>query len=285
MSDNAVNSDDANIVGVRFSKVGKIYHFKGNGDEDIIIGDWVVVQTSRGVQLGEVAQMLDTVPDESELKPISRRATPRDLVLYQEYIQKEDETVEITRELAKKLGMSGIKIAAAEYSFDGSSVTVLFSSEGEEKVDVKNLRRELQKFLHIQNIDIRQIGPRDVAKIIGGMGACGLEKRCCCSFLSDFSSISIRMAKEQGVSLTPSEITGMCGRLRCCLKYEYEQYAQARKGMPKKNKRVMTPQGEGKVVSVLALKGVVVVDIPDVGRKEFEREEIKPASSNNQQKQ
>ncbi len=104
------------------------------------------------------------------------------------------------------------------------------------------------------------IGPRDVGKgVVGGMGACGLETRCCSKFLTDFSSISIRMAKEQGISLTPAEITGMCGRLRCCLFYEYDQYVEARQGMPKRNKRVMTPDGEGKVIDIIPLQGKVVV--------------------------
>ena len=123
---------------------------------------------------------------------------------------------------------------------------------------------------------MRQIGPRDVAKIIGGMGACGLETRCCSTFLSEFSPISIKMAKEQGISLTPSEITGMCGRLRCCLIYEYQQYVEARKQLPKRNKRVITPKGEGKVIDTYPLKDSVLVEIDEVGSEEFERMEIQP---------
>jgi cell fate regulator YaaT (PSP1 superfamily) len=109
------------------------------------------------------------------------------------------------------------------------------------------------------------------------MGACGLETRCCSLFLTDFSSISIRMAKEQNISLTPAEITGMCGRLRCCLIYEYEQYVAARKELPKRNKRVITPQGEGRVVDTIVLSGRVIVEIPEIGRREFGKEEIEPA--------
>jgi cell fate regulator YaaT (PSP1 superfamily) len=121
---------------------------------------------------------------------------------------------------------------------------------------------------------MRQIGPRDVAKYIGGMGACGLEQRCCSRFLNEFSSISIRMAKDQGISLTPTEITGMCGRLRCCLIYEFEAYAEARKGLPKKNKRIQTPEGEGKVIDVYPLAGRIRVDIPEVGMREYTREQF-----------
>lgn len=125
-------------------------------------------------------------------------------------------------------------------------------------------------------IDMRQIGPRDVAKILGGMGACGLETRCCSTFLTEFSPISIKMAKEQGISLSPSEITGMCGRLRCCLIYEYEQYVRARKQLPKRGKRVISPQGEGKVVDVYPLKDAVLVDLGDIGEFEFNREDLEP---------
>jgi hypothetical protein len=166
---------------------------------------------------------------------------------------------------------------AAEYSFDGSRLAIMFSTENEEKADLKSLRSEMQKLYAPSQVEMRQIGPRDVAKILGGMGACGLETRCCSKFLTDFSSISIRMAKEQGISLTPTEITGMCGRLRCCLIYEYDQYVAARATLPKRNKRVITPQGEGKVVDVFPLREAVLVDIPDVGYREFTREEIKPA--------
>ena len=123
---------------------------------------------------------------------------------------------------------------------------------------------------------MRQVGPRDVAKIVGGLGACGLETRCCSQFLTEFSPISIKMAKAQGISLNPAEITGMCGRLRCCLIYEYEAYVKAAKVLPKMNKRVVTPLGEGKVVNVMPLKQAVVVYLPDRGRTEFLKHEIEP---------
>jgi cell fate regulator YaaT (PSP1 superfamily) len=128
------------------------------------------------------------------------------------------------------------------------------------------------------DFDYRRIGPRDVAKTIGGMGACGLSARCCSTFLTEFSPISIRMAKAQGVSLDPSEITGMCGRLRCCLIYEYQQYVDARKELPKRNKRVVTPLGEGKVLDVIPLKQAVIVRLDDGEgtRAEFLKEEIEP---------
>ncbi|MEA4906786.1 MAG: stage 0 sporulation protein [Chloroflexi bacterium] len=267
------------VVGVRFSKVGKIYHFDASNVPDIKTGDSVVVETSRGWQLGQVAQLVPTPapPPDGSWKQVDRKASPRDLMMRMNWQQKEMAVVVNCKARAKELRLVGIKIVGAEYSFDGTRLSILFSSESEDKVELKSLRQDMQKLYSPSQVELRQIGPRDVAKIIGGMGACGLESRCCSKFLTDFSSISIRMAKEQEISLTPTEITGMCGRLRCCLIYEYEQYVEARKGLPKKNKRVVTPQGEGKVVEIIPLRHVVVVDLPEVGRREFTREELEPA--------
>src|SRR5204863_2853339 len=148
------------------------------------------------------------------------------------------------------------------------------------KVETKSLRDDMQRLYPAQHVTLRQISPRDVAKIIGGMGACGLETRCCSMFLTEFSPISIKMAKEQGISLNPDEITGMCGRLRCCLVYEYEQYVAARKTLPKRNKRVVTPKGEGKVIDVLPMTNKVMVLIEgEEGRRcteTFDREDLQP---------
>jgi len=123
-------------------------------------------------------------------------------------------------------------------------------------------------------LDLRQIGPRDAAKLIRGMGACGLESRCCSRFLTEFASISIRMAKTQDISLTPTEITGMCGRLRCCLVYEYDQYVEAIKTLPKRKRKVNTPMGEGRVVQILPLQQAVIVDLPEIGPRQFTKEEL-----------
>lgn len=267
------------VVGVRFSKVGKIYHFDARRLQDLQVGDVVVVETSRGWQLGEIAQLVSepTSPPEGVWKEVDRRATPRDLLLRQMWQQREVEVLVSCRSRAAELRLEGVKIVAAEYSFDGSRLSILFSTESEEKVDLKSLRQDMQRMYNPSQVEMRQIGPRDVAKIIGGMGACGLETRCCTKFLTDFSSISIRMAKEQGISLTPSEITGMCGRLRCCLIYEYSQYVAARQELPKKNKRVITPQGEGKVVDVYPLREAVLVELPEVGYREFPKSDIQPA--------
>ncbi len=265
------------IVGVRFAQIGKIYHFDASTLPDIKTGDRVIVDTSRGKQLGEVALLVENPPAPPEgWKSIERIATARDLVLRRMWQQKEIEAMINCRERASQLKLVGVKIVAAEFSFDGSRLTFMFSTESEEKADLKSLRHDMQKQYTQSQVEMRQIGPRDVAKLLGGMGACGLETRCCSKFLTDFSPISIKMAKEQGISLTPAEITGMCGRLRCCLVYEYEQYAAARKELPKRNKRVVTPMGEGKVVDVSPMTMTVRVDLPDVGSREFHRDEIEP---------
>lgn len=190
--------------------------------------------------------------------------------------RRELETMIACREEVANHDLQGLKIVRAEYSYDGSRLTFLYSVEGDEKVDLSELRKQLRKSFRNARVEMRQIGPRDVAKIIGGMGACGMEERCCSKFLSEFSPISIRMAKAQGVSLNPQEITGMCGRLRCCLLYEYELYVEARKTLPKRKKRVVTPLGEGKVVDVLALKQAVIVQLEDGRRTEFLKHEIQP---------
>ncbi len=263
------------VVGVRFSKVGKVYHFVADSVTDIKVGDQVVVETTRGWQLGQVAQIVaEPEPPSEGWKAIDRRATPRDLLLRQMWQMKEAEVVSSCRDRATNLNLAGIKIVSAEYSFDGSRLTIFFSSETEEKYDLKSLRSDMQKMFAPSQVEMRQVGPRDVAKTMCGMGACGLETRCCCLFLTEFSSISIRMAKEQGISLTPTEITGMCGRLRCCLIYEYDNYVDARSKLPKRNKRVRTPEGDGKVVDVIPLRDSVVVDLPEVGRKEFKGDEV-----------
>jgi cell fate regulator YaaT (PSP1 superfamily) len=264
------------IVGVRFSKVGKVYHFDASSIADITKGDQVVVETTRGWQLGEVTQIIDEsiLPPDGGWKHVERRATPRDLLQKQNWLQKEIEVLEYCRQELPNYKYPSVKLVSVEISFDGNRMTVFYAYENEDKIDFKVFRQAIQKKFNLPLIEFRQIGPRDVAKCIGGMGACGLEMRCCSKFLTDFNSISIRMAKEQGISLTPSEITGMCGRLRCCLIYEYENYVQMRKQLPKRNAIVKTPVGEGKVLEVYTLRQAVLVDIPESGAREFKREEI-----------
>ena len=271
-----------NIIGVRFTKVGKIYHFDTSAVPDIGVGEHVIVDTVRGRHLGEVMRIeKDTHPKpEGGWRSVERRATPRDLLLLQSWQSKQTEAMINCRARAAELALEGVKIVAAEYNYDGTRLAFLFSTESEEKVDLKSLKKDMHNIYPNTHIELRQIGPRDVAKIIGGMGACGIETRCCSKFLTEFSPISIKMAKDQGISLTPEEITGMCGRLRCCLIYEYEQYVEARKELPKRNKRVVTPKGEGKVIDVLHMTNRVMVQLEtDEGKRfteTFAREDIQP---------
>jgi cell fate regulator YaaT (PSP1 superfamily) len=252
-----------NIVGIRFSKIGKVYHFDASPVPDLLVGESVIVDTVRGRQIGEVTQRIENppAPSEGSWKPIERKATPADLLLRQTWMQKQTEAMINCRARASELHLAGVKIINAEYSFDGSRLALMFSTETEDKVDLKSLRKDMQRIYPQSQVEMRQIGPRDVAKLLGGMGACGLETRCCSKFLTEFSPISIKMAKEQGISLTPTEITGMCGRLRCCLIYEYDQYVAARKELPKRGKRVVTPDGEGKVLDTYPLRNVILVEL------------------------
>jgi len=254
---------DPMIVGIRFSKVGKIYHFDASSIPELKVGDPVIVDTVRGRQIGEIIQFVEDVetPPEGGWKYLERKATAADLLLKQTWSQKQIAAMITCRERAHELRLEGIKIIQAEYAFDGTRLTFLFSAETEDKYDLKSLKKDMQRVFHDTQVEFRQLGPRDVAKILGGMGACGLETRCCSKFLTDFSPISIKMAKEQGISLTPTEITGMCGRLRCCLIYEYEQYVAARKELPKRGKRVVTPDGEGKVLDSYPLRDMVLVEL------------------------
>lgn len=275
------------IVGVQFSRVGKIYHFDGSHISDLKVRDYVIVDTNRGNQVGQVIEIVSD-PEKNikgKRKPVLRVATPRDLVLRQSLITKQADVLIVTQEKVHQLRMTGLKVVSAEFDFDGDGLTVLISNDSEDRIDVKPLRQLLQEKYSPTQVEVRQIGPRDAAKIMGGMGVCGLETRCCSKYLTDFCSISIRMAKDQGVSLTPTEITGMCGRLRCCLIYEHEQYVEALKELPKRNKRVMTPNGEGKVSMVIPLKGTIIVDLPETGPHEFPKEDVHLISNTDKEKE
>ncbi|MCA9938624.1 MAG: hypothetical protein KC418_08280 [Anaerolineales bacterium] len=263
------------VIGIRFQKLGKLYHFGLTPEqiEDIKPGDYVVVETKRGRQLGQVIAFVppEQVNRRRALRNIERRATPRDLVLQQVWEARELDALITCREKAYELGLQDTRFIKATYSFDGSWITYYYTTENK-NLDIRTLRSTLGRHLRTR-VEMQIIGPRDVAKMLGGFGACG-QPRCCSTFLTDFSPVSIRMAKAQGVSLSPQEITGMCGRLRCCLVYEYEQYVEAKKGLPKKGKRVRTPHGDGVVKDVLPLKEMVRVDVDgewfDVARHELE---------------
>lgn len=262
------------FIGVRFQKLGKLYHFKVGSQKDLIAGDHVIVETKRGKQLGQVIAFID--PEEVHrhkgLRAVQRKATPRDLVMKQVWESKELDALITCREEASKAGIVDAKFVKAEYSFDGSWLTIHYTTENK-KLDVRGVGRDLGRIFRTR-VEMQLVGPRDVAKMMGGYGACGIP-RCCSTFLTDFSPISIRMAKEQGISLSPQEITGMCGRLRCCLVYEYEQYVEAKKHLPKAGKTIGTPHGEGRVIDVRPLSDSVMVAVGDAVY-EVTRREIEP---------
>lgn len=261
------------IAAIRFQKVGKLYHFDCLAFPNLQQGDYVIVETMRGRQMGEVVEFYPPVSDRFDYKPITRMATPADLLLRQQWEAKGLSTLIEIRELAHELGGYGTcKFLAVQYNYDGTIMTVMYSTD-DQRVNINRLRSALAS-RYSAKIDVRQVGPRDVAKLIGGMGACGIP-RCCSSFLTEFSPVSIKMAKAQGISLNPSEITGMCGRLRCCLVYEYEQYVEARKQLPKRNKRVGTAQGVGKVIDVHPLLDAVTVLVEDT-RLLVKRDDLLP---------
>jgi cell fate regulator YaaT (PSP1 superfamily) len=260
------------VAGVRFHRVGKLYHFDYSAFPELKLSDYVIVETARGRQMGQIVSFTAADEDGRDYKAIMRPATPRDLTLKQHWELQQDEALDQCKAKARQVGgFQEAKFIAAHYNYDGSIITFLFTAE--EKLNTSRLAGELVKSFPMQ-VEIRQIGPRDVAKLLGGFGACG-ESRCCSTFLTDFSPISIKMAKMQGISLNPSEITGMCGRLRCCLVYEYEQYVEARKQLPKRNKRIGTPHGEGKVLDVHPLQDAVTVLVEET-RYFLKREELIP---------
>ncbi|PJF44606.1 MAG: hypothetical protein CUN55_03160 [Phototrophicales bacterium] len=260
------------VVGVRFEKLGKLYHFDYQAYPTIRPGDFVLVETVRGLQIGEVIGFLERDNDVREYRSLLRLATPRDLLLRQQIQQKEVEALITCREAASKMRhLQNVKFVKAEYTFDRKTCTISYATEDD--VNLNGLRNALRHKIE-GNIEFRQVGPRDVARILGGQGACG-GPRCCSTFLTEFSPISIKMAKMQGIPLNPTEITGMCGRLRCCLIYEYEQYVEARKQLPRRGKMVGTPYGEGRVTDVYPLRDAVTVEVDDQ-RYLVEREDIIP---------
>jgi cell fate regulator YaaT (PSP1 superfamily) len=265
----------AYIIGIRFHNGGKTYHFDASSSPELQEGDYVIVETSRGQQLGQVVSTLQPKEsDDRNWKPILRAATSRDLVLRQIWENKQTEVLENCQALVAEEKLEEVKFVSAEYSLEGDSLVFLYCYEGSDDPDLTVVTKKLKKELSGTEIELRRIGPRDTAKIIGGLGACGREVRCCTEFMTEFAPISIKMAKDQGISLAPSEITGMCGRLRCCMMYEHEQYKEARKNMPKQGKRVITPRGEGKVIRLNPLSQKVSVDLGEDGIQDFDPDEV-----------
>ena len=246
------------IIGVRFKSVGKIYYFDPLGEE-YHKNDQVIVETARGMEIGEVMLSNRLVPDESvvtPLKPVIRRATKEDFTRLEENEKKQKEAFNVCTKKIKEHNLE-MKLIDVEYTFDGSKILFYFTADG--RVDFRELVKSLATVFRTR-IELRQIGVRDEAKMLGGLGVCGREL-CCRKFLGDFEPVSIKMAKEQGLSLNPTKISGTCGRLMCCLKYEQETYEHLLKYTPKVAAIVKTPDGKGVVVDNNILTGKIKVNL------------------------
>ena len=238
----------AMTVGVRFHTNGKIYDFDP-GDMTLLPGEMVVVETARGIECGEVARANRMCKEEREdLKPVLRRANEEDRRRAEDNVRKAREAMRICQERIVAHGLE-MKLVDAEYAFDNSKITFNFTADG--RVDFRNLVKDLAATLHAR-IELHQIGVRDEAKKLGGIGICG-QPFCCSRFLHEFQPVSIKMAKEQGLSLNPTKISGSCGRLMCCLKYEQDTYEELIKLSPKVGAVVMTPEGRGVVTESTVL--------------------------------
>lgn len=262
----------AKVVGVRFKPAGKIYYFDP-GELELKPWQKVIVETTRGLEYGEVVVGIREVDDEeivNPLKPVVRVATPEDEEAVRANREREKRAFKICLEkiAAHKLPM---KLIDVEYTFDNSKIIFYFTADG--RVDFRELVRDLASVFRTR-IELRQIGVRDEAKMLGGLGPCG-RVICCASFLGEFEPVSIRMAKEQNLSLNPTKISGLCGRLMCCLRFESEVYEDARAELPREGRWVLTPEGRGKVVAVNALKDSVMVKLEHGGTPlEFPAEEV-----------
>lgn len=264
-----------NIVGVRFKEVGKTYYFNPL-DFALKVGDYVIVETVRGIECGKVVIENREIDEEEVVKPLKeiiRIATDEDLKKIEKNKEREKEAFDICLKKieAHKLDM---KLVSAEYTFEGNKVIFYFTADG--RVDFRELVKDLAAIFRVR-IELRQIGVRDESKMKGGLGICG-RPFCCNSFLGDFQPVSIKMAKEQGLSLNPVKISGTCGRLMCCLKYEQDSYEHLLRITPKVGALVNTEDGKGTVVDVDLLRGLLKVKLdrrPDAAPGIYDRQAVK----------
>jgi len=254
------------VVGIRFRKGGKIYHFDP-GDLPLSKGDFVIVHTEQGTGFGIVSEgpyPRDSRVHPAEIKKVERSASEEETQKHQENLEfeKEAKTFCLERIAAHNLTMNLVDV---EYFYDRSKIIFYFTADG--RVDFRELLKDLVRRLK-SRVELRQIGIRNQAKMVGGLGGCG-RPLCCASFLRNFHAVSIKMAKEQNLSLNPSKISGACGRLMCCLQYEYDVYRKQKKDMPKIGKKIETPDGYGKVVRQNIMERTIIVQLE--GGKEVEQ--------------
>ena len=265
------------VVGIRFKDSGKIYFFDPSAVETLDQGDSVIVETVRGLELAKVARAPHAVADTEvvgELKPVIRRAEAADFERMRLLGARHDEVLDRCSEKILEHSLP-MRLVKAEYSFDGSRLTFYFTSE--KRVDFRVLVRDLARTFKTR-IELRQIGPRDEAKLLGGIGPCG-RMLCCSTFLPDYARVSIKMAKDQDLPLNPTKISGVCGRLLCCLSYEHEQYLEIKAELPRRGAWVQTPDGPGEVVTVNVVRETVIVELASSGvHEEFSPTQISEAT-------
>lgn len=267
------------IVGVKFKKLGKIYFFNPNGFS-LEKGKGVIVETARGLEYGEVAISNSKISEEkivAPLKIVVRIATDEDKKIFEENERKAAEAYKVCEEKIAKHGLD-MKLIDVEYTFDNTKLLFYFTADG--RIDFRDLVKDLAA-IYKTRIELRQIGVRDEVKMLGGYGMCGREL-CCCNHLTDLNPVSIKMAKEQGLSLNPTKISGVCGRLMCCLKHEHEVYEEKISRLPNVGSLVKTPEGKGTVEEVEVLKEEVKVKLEKDGtfiRKSFKNSEIEVLKS------
>jgi len=267
--------EEVEVIGVRFRQTGKIYYFDPDGNK-VESGEYVIVETARGLEYGltvagnKFVSNTEIVPP---LRKVVRKATDADHAHHEENNKKEKEAFDICLQKIEKHNLD-MKLIEVEYTFDNNKLLFYFSAEG--RVDFRELVKDLASVFKTR-IELRQIGIRDEAKMMGGLGVCG-RPFCCKTFLNDFAQVSIKMAKEQNLSLNSAKISGTCGRLMCCLRYESDVYEEELRKTPKIDSIVDTPSGEGVVVEVSPLAGIVKVRItstPDQAPKAFSRDDVK----------
>jgi cell fate regulator YaaT (PSP1 superfamily) len=262
----------ANVVGVRFRGAGKIYYFDPDVF-DIKVGDKVIVETARGVEFGNVVMGKREIGDDeivAPLKKVIRIATEEDIKIKEENDKNEKEAFDVCLKKIEKHGLE-MKLIDVEYTFDKNKILFYFTADG--RVDFRELVKDLASVFKTR-IELRQIGVRDESKMMGGLGVCG-RLLCCHSFLTEFEPVSIKMAKEQGISLNPTKISGTCGRLMCCLRFEQEAYAEIVAKAPREGAIVQTPEGQGVVTGVSILKEQVKVRLDRNGEADIDTFDLK----------
>ncbi|MGC8873505.1 MAG: PSP1 domain-containing protein [Chloroflexia bacterium] len=263
------------VVGVRLRHPGLLYDFEV-GEEEYPKGSWVVVETARGQDIGQVVVPAREIAAEEvrgELKPVVRLATAEDLERMRRFREREPEALVRAREQVAELGLP-MRLVAAEYTYNGRCLTIYFTAEN--RVDFRELVKRLARLFRTR-IELRQIGARDEARLLGGIGICG-RPLCCATFLGDFLRISVRMAKEQDLPLSPMKISGVCGRLLCCLSYEHDQYREIKDRLPTVGEEVATLRGRGKVVAVNVPRETVTVELRPELRVEADLAELARAA-------